>query len=419
MPDCCAAKGTMVSYDRALSLLLAEARPRSPVQMPLGAAVGHVLAWTMRAPISVPSFDNSAMDGFAFSAASVAAATADHPVHLPVSGASIAGDAADLPHLYPGTAVKIMTGAPLPEGADTVLPVEMASWDESALTFQAPWPAHQHVRRTGQDVGAGDRLMPTGTRLSAAHVPLLSAVGLGRVPVYPNPRACWISTGQEICDDFGSALPSGHIYNATRLFGERHLPELGVDLAGEMTVRDTPQDFSAALEAALEAGPDIILSTGGVSAGQYDFVRPVLEDFGAHIVFHKVRIKPAKPVLFAILPDGRYFFGLPGNPISTALALRAFVYPFVRALTGEDTEPVYRARLGAACAGQAQKTSFLMASLVVGETGMLEIIPQASQQSFQTRPFAASNAWIVLPEGTGDLPVGSLVDWLPLRPGLV
>jgi len=419
MPDCCHVNRNMIGYDHALDILLGEARSLPFVNVSPSDAVGKVLARFLAAPMSVPSFDNSAMDGFAFNAEAVAGATDETPIVLHVAGASIAGDSAELSHLHPGTAVKIMTGAPLPEGADTVLPVEAASWDHEELTFTAPYPAFQHVRRVGQDIEAGKPLLAAGTRLTSAHIPLLSAVGLGRVPVYQAPSAFWISTGQEITDNFDTPLLPGHIYNATRHYGEKHLPELGMEIKGAMTVRDTPQDFAAALEKALDHGPDIILSTGGISAGQYDFVRPVLEDMGADIIFHKARIKPAKPVLFAVLPDGRYFFGLPGNPISTALALRIFVYPFVRALTGDMPEAPRKARLAADCKGPADKTAFLMGTVSVDDDGMVSATPDTCQQSFQTRPFAASNAWLILPEGTDCLPAGTLVDWLPIRPGVL
>tara|TARA_B100001939_G_scaffold250728_1_gene217678 strand:- start:17805 stop:19073 length:1269 start_codon:yes stop_codon:yes gene_type:complete len=406
---------TMQSYDDSLARICAEAAPRPPVSRPLFESVGLVLAEDLTAPLSVPSFDNSAMDGFAFSAAAVATATPDRPIRLTVAGASIAG-AEPPPPLQKGTAVKIMTGAPLPKGADTILPVEAAGWDHETLIFDRPYPAGRHVRREGEDIMAGAPLLAAGTRIAPQHLPLLCAAGQARLPVSPAPRVVWISTGQEISDDFNAPLAAGQIYNATRLYGQVMASDIGMKIIGSVTVRDTPEDFADALHQALESDPDLILSTGGVSAGQYDFVRPVLERIGADIILHKARIKPAKPVLFARLQQGSFFFGLPGNPISTALALRIFVAPFIRRFTGRAPEMMRKARLAGAVETADDKTVFLMGTVAPDITGALIATAQTGQHSFRTASFAAGNAWIIVPEGTGRLEAGAEVIWLPFHP---
>jgi len=393
-----------------------ETRSLAPKILPLSNAIGHILADDLVAPISLPSFDNSAMDGFAFSAGDVGSAGTDAPVHLPIMGASIAGVGSSLNRVAPGQATKIMTGAPMPEGTDTVLPVEAASWAAETLTFRAPYEAGKHVRRVGQDVRQDSVILKAGTKLTSQHLPLLSALGLGKVLVTPKPTVAWISTGQEICDDFNKPLSPGQIYNATRLYGEAMAHDMGFELKSATTVLDTPEDFAAALDQALAAGPQVILSTGGVSAGQYDFVKPVLKEAGGNIIFHKARIKPAKPVLFAILPNGSAFFGLPGNPISTALALRAFVYPFLRGLAGQSPEPMRVGRLTRDVTVDPAKTVFLMGRLRLSDSGLLLATPHAKQQSFQTRPFAASNAWLMVPEGVSELYAGDQIHCLPFSP---
>lgn len=403
----------MQSYKDSLDAICRAASLSAPRPLPLSEACGHVLAQNVRAPIAVPSFENSAMDGFAFASADVATATPRSPVCLTVVGASIAGDTAGLSRLEPGRAAKIMTGAPMPDGTDTVMPVETASWEHESLTFTAPYPKGRHVRLVGQDITAGDLLLKAGTRLSAAHLPMLCATGAAQVLVHKRPRACWISTGQEISDDFTKPLAPGHIYNATALYGRSVCEGMGIDFANATTVRDTPQDFAGALESALESDAAIILSTGGVSAGQYDFVKPVLEDFGARIHVHRVRIKPAKPVLFATLPGGKYFFGLPGNPISTALALRAFVEPFARVLSGLAPAQPLKARLTGEVCGTPGKTAFLMGQLACDETGRLRAKADERQQSFQTAPFGRSNTWLVIPEEVEAIAAGELVDCIP------
>lgn len=393
-----------------------ETRPLAPKTVPLPKAIGQVLAKDLTAPISVPTFDNSAMDGFAFRADDVDSANPETPVSLPIVGASIAGDIASMPMIEAGQATKIMTGAPMPKGTDTVLPVEAASWDADTLTFHAPYDTGKHVRRIGQDVSEGTLVLKAGTKLTHQHLPLLSALGTGKVPIIPKPTVAWISTGQEICDDFAIPLPPGKIYNATRLYGEAMARDMGFVLDSATTVRDTPQDFAAALDQALEARPQIILSTGGVSAGQYDFVKPVLKEAGANIIFHKARIKPGKPVLFAVLPNGSAYFGLPGNPISTALALRVFVYPYILGLTGQPAEPMRVGRLTRDVKVDPGKTVFLMGRLRLNDRGRMLATPHPKQQSFQTRPFAASNAWLMVPEGISELYAGDQIHCLPFSP---
>lgn len=421
MPDeisICDEPLTMASYDTAIGHILNEVPQPRISEASISGAVGFVLAEDLYAPISVPSFDNSAMDGFAFAAESVENASSGRPAVLPIVGASIAGDTAGLSHLQKGFAAKIMTGAPLPEGADTVLPVERASWDHEKLTFYDPYPIGKHVRRVGQDVKAGMKVLAVGTRIASPHVPLLCALGLSTIKIYEQPRVSWISTGQEISDEFDQPLEPGHIYNATGLYGKTFLRDINLGLEKTVTVRDTPQDFAGALEDALAGPAQVILSTGGVSAGQYDFVRPVLEDFGAEIILHKVRIKPGKPILFAKLPGGKFFFGLPGNPISTALGLRIFVYPFIRALTGLPAEKVRTAYVTAEYRTSADRTVFSMASVSVNSDGRLQAVPQHMQQSFQTLPFSQSNAWLISPEGMATHAKGDIVAWIPVQPAM-
>lgn len=408
---------SMESYENSLARILTEAAPTTIEYCSIDTAVGRVLAEDLIAPLSVPSFDNSAMDGFAFSSRSTEGSSSARPVSMPVVGASIAGDTAGVSHLQPGFAAKIMTGAPMPEGADTVLPVEYASWQHESLTFYDPYPAGKHVRRVGEDTESGTSILIKGTCLQAQNVPLLCALGFAKVPVWQKPSAAWISTGQEITDDFEQPLQPGHIYNATGLYGRTIANRLGLDLKSTITVRDTPQDFSAALNTAIDAGNKIILSTGGVSAGEFDFVRPALEDAGAEIIVHKARIKPGKPVLFAKLPNDAFFFGLPGNPLSTALALRAFVYPFVRALTGQVVENPNTATLTKSCKATADKTVFLLGAVKVDKKGSLLVTASDRQQSFHTASFAESNCWLISPEGRDVLSQGSAVKWLPITPG--
>lgn len=416
--DCCSGAG-LRHYTDCLEDMFKETEALPAVSKTLAQAIGLAMAEDVTAPLSLPGFDNSAMDGFAFASGNTIGATMDQPAHLQVTGSSVAGNTGIPQQLHAGQAAKIMTGAPLPRGADTVLPVEAASWGSKTLTFFAPYPKEKHVRRVGQDVQEGSIVLRAGTVLQCQHIPLLSALGIDSVPVRPLPSAVWISTGQELVDNFKEPLASGQIYNATRMLAEAGANAFGFTLNHAATVNDTFEDFSAELKKAVSAAPTIILSTGGVSVGQFDFVRPVLEDFGAKIIFHKASIKPAKPVLFAVLPNGTYFFGLPGNPISTALALRLFVYPFARGLAGQQPEAFQTARLTRDVETDMGKTVFLMGHMKCDDTGMAVVTPHKKQQSFQSQPFSECNAWLMVPEGVSALKAGEQIQWCPFTPSAV
>lgn len=404
----------MQSYDESLQTISRYRLELTTGMVSISRAIGHITSEPLYAPISVPSFDNSAMDGFAFEAKTTADASDTNPIHVSVSGSSIAGDNAKTAYVPKGQATKIMTGAPLPTGADTILPVEAASWDHKELVFDRPYPQHRHVRKEGEDFEKSNILLASGTKIGPRHIPLLCTAGLNQVPIYQKPKANWISTGQEISDDFDQPLAPGQIYNATQIYGQVIAQDMGLDLQESVTVQDTAMDFGVALEQSIATQTDIILSTGGVSAGQYDFVKPVLLDLGAEIILHKARIKPGKPVLFARLPNGAFFFGLPGNPISTALALRAFVYPLVRQSLILTSQIFTSARLTTSIEKRPTRTVFLMGNITSCSNGQNMVSVHTSQQSFQTKPFAESNCWVVIPEGDGVIEKGQTVHCLPL-----
>jgi len=402
------------SYENSLAYLLAKAGRLKPTRLPLIQSIGHALAQDIKAAINVPSFDNSAMDGFAFCSDDVASACTKDPVSLSVKGASIAGQVEPVTKSRHGHAIKIMTGAPLPPGTDTILPVEAASWEAETLTFTEPYPANKHVRKVGEDMKVGTQLLKQGQIIQTHHLPVLSAAGVGSIPVFPRVKAVWISTGQELIDDLEMPLSRGQIYNATRLYGIAQMEKFGVDIINAVTVKDTFLDFRTALNAARQLRPDLILTTGGVSAGQYDFVRPVLEHEDAEIHLHKVRIKPGKPVLFATLPEGTAVFGLPGNPVSTALGMKIFVIPYVRTMQGLPPEKPVSAKLTKDCKGASGRTTFLMGQLDMSADGQLKVTPLTGQHSFQTATYAKANCWVRVPEGDGSIiPENSLLATLP------
>lgn len=401
----------MIGYDEALAVILREAarlevRRCSPEQ-----ALGHVLAEPVTSDEHLPPFDNSAMDGFALH---VGGATLRTGTEFDVAGAQAAGDArVEAAH----GAWEIMTGARLPEGLDAVVPVEQVEvLDRDAdgrplrIRLSAEVEAGQHVRLRGEDVMRGRQVVEAGTRIEARHLMVMAALGVQAVSVARRPRIAIITTGRELVDDPAQPLESGEIRNSNGPFLAARAIEAGADVVFRETVSDEPSTFLVALEHALGAGADVVLSTGAVSMGRYDFVPDTLRGIGATIHFHKVRIRPGKPLLFARLAGGQLYFGLPGNPVSSAVGLRFFVEPALRALTGMTPERPIRVPLAAAYRKRAALRFHLKGRLEVDGTGRLQARVLPGQESFRILPLLAANAWIVVPEDAPPPEAGDLVD---------
>ncbi|WP_308910291.1 molybdopterin molybdotransferase MoeA [Pseudokordiimonas caeni] len=402
----------MLSYPDALALVLDHAAPATPVERPLREAVGCVLAGDLHAKAASPSFDNSAMDGYAIRSVDTVGASAEKPARLTISRTFAAGDAGTNVALSAGEAAGIMTGAPVPPGAVSIIPVEMTQQDGDTVLISAPYPAERNIRRKGSDFAVGDLLLAGGTLITSAAIPLLAASGHERFRVRPRPCVWWISTGRELVDEPGRQLLPGQIYNSSGPYGETALRAAGCDCLGRTTVGDDGESFRRALDTALESPADVIVSTGAVSVGTYDFVRAEIEAMGAEILLHRARVKPGKPILFAKLRDGRHFFGLPGNPVSTAMGLRMFAVPFLRALAGLPTEAPVKARLSDEVSATKGLTVFLKAGLFEDD-GRLVVTPFDGQESYKLHSMALMNAWIVHPEGVESLKGGEMVNCYP------
>lgn len=401
----------MIGYDEALAVILREAVRLEPRRCSPEQALGHVLAEPVASEEHLPPFDNSAMDGFALH---VGGATLRTGTEFDVAGAQAAGD--DRVEAAHG-AWEIMTGARIPEGLDAVVPVEQvevlgfdADGRPLRIRLSAEVEAGQHVRLRGEDVRRGTQVVEAGTRIEAQHLMVMAALGVQTVSVARRPRIAIIATGRELVDDPAQPLQSGEIRNSNGPFLAARAIEAGADVVFRETVSDEPPAFLVALEHALDAGADVVLSTGAVSMGRYDFVPDTLRGIGATIHFHKVRIRPGKPLLFARLAGGQLYFGLPGNPVSSAVGMRFFVEPALRALTGMTPERPIRVPLAAKYRKRAALRFHLKGRLEVDGTGRLQARVLPGQESFRILPLLAANAWIVVPEDAPSPEAGDLVD---------
>jgi molybdopterin molybdotransferase len=324
----------LLSVDEALARLLAAARPVSDTEsVPTLAATGRVLAQAQTSTLNVPPLDNTAMDGYAVRSADCASGE----VRLRVSQRIPAGTIGK--PLEPGTVARIFTGAPIPPGADAVVPQEQTALDGDRVVIKhAPHPG-EWIRRAGEDIHAGSTILPAGTRLRAQEAGLAASVGIARLPVYRKVRAALFSTGNELVMP-GEPLPPGAIYNSSRFTLTGLLRMLGCEVEDLGIVPDTLDATRAALRKAA-ATSDLIVTSGGVSVGDEDHVRPAAEAEG-RLDLWRIAMKPGRPLAFGGVRRDRLgnergeadFIGLPGNPVSSFVTFVLFVRPFVLRLQG-------------------------------------------------------------------------------------
>ncbi|MFT4247489.1 MAG: molybdopterin molybdotransferase MoeA [Pseudomonas sp.] len=400
----------MIDYEQAIAIIL-DAAPVLPAEDVVLADVhGRVLARTLHSPAWLPPFDNAAMDGFALACGGTGLAAATEAT---VHGSQAAG----APRRHGAAGVwEIMTGARMPDGLDTVVPVEqvevLACHDgrPGAIRLVASVRPGQHVRLRGEDVAAGDLVIAAGQRLLAPQTMLLHALGVSRVAVRRRPRVAVISTGHELVDDPERPLQSGQIRDSNRPFLCAKARQAGAEVVWHGCVDDDPAAYQRALEQALAQAPDLLISSGAVSAGRYDFVPDALRARGAEIGFQQVAIRPGKPLLFARMKEGPLYFGLPGNPVSSAVGQRFFVEPALRAMLGLPRERALRVPLQAALRKPEHLRFHARAVVACDAQGALSAALLPRQEPFRLMPLLAANAWVVAEAGAAELAAGQTVD---------
>lgn len=342
----------MVPYREAVRAILGAFGPLEPREVPLAEAAGLVLAERVVTSADVPGFDNSAMDGYAVFAE-------DTPGVLRLVDELPAGTTPRIT-VRRGTAATIMTGAPLPPGADAVVPWEDTDRGTPEVEVKIRTTPGKHVRPRGEDLRAGDEVVADGTVLRPVHIGVLASIGRTAVRARPRPRVAILSTGDEVVRP-GEPLPEGKVYDANRALLAAMCAEAGARVVADDLLGDDPGAIRAWL-ARVAGGADLIVGSGGASVGEHDWMRAVLEDEGA-LELWRVAIKPGKPVAFGRI-GGTPVLGLPGNPGSAFVGAHVFACPAIRALAGRDPAPrAVRARLGAGVNGSPSRTLFCRVTL--------------------------------------------------------
>ncbi|MER5383979.1 gephyrin-like molybdotransferase Glp [Streptomyces sp. NPDC002688] len=420
------------SVDDHLEDILTTVRPLEPIELQLLDAQGCVLVEDVTVPVSLPPFDNSSMDGYAVRVADVAGASEEYPAVLTVVGDVAAGQA-EQPYVGPGQAARIMTGAPLPPGAEAVVPVE---WTDGGLGegpvsgmrahsaspegsfgqvhVHRPAEARAHVRATGSDVKAGDRALEAGTVLGPPQIGLLAAIGRGTVRVHPRPRVVVLSTGSELVQP-DEQLGTGQIYDSNSFALCAAARDAGAIAYRVGAVADDAETLRSTIEDQLVRA-DLLVTTGGVSVGAYDVVKEALssvadeDEAGSGIDFRKLAMQPGKPQGFgSIGPDHTPLLALPGNPVSSYVSFELFVRPAIRTLMGlkDVHRPTTRATLSTdkALTSPEGRRQFLRGTYADGA-----VTPVGGAGSHLVAALAHADALIVVPEDDTSVEPGAEVE---------
>ncbi|MGI8887042.1 MAG: molybdopterin molybdotransferase MoeA [Gaiellaceae bacterium] len=396
MPD-------LLSLEEALACILERSKPLSSEIVPLERVVGRVVAEPALARADLPPFPSSAMDGFAVRGV-------ETPGTLPIALRVAAGSPSS-GRLEWGSAAAIATGGSVPEGADTIVPVEQVVEENGHVRIAEPARADAHIRPRGGDVREGEVVLPAGVRIGPAQIGALAAAGVAEVRCFRRPRVSVLATGSELRAP-GETLAPGQIFESNRATIAAVLDASGAEVDLLPVVRDDESAHRDALERALAA--DVLVSSGGVSMGPHDLVRRVAGELGVEEIFWGVAVKPGKPLSFGIRED-TLAFGLPGNPVSALVGALVFVRPALLALQGlSDPRPRFQVgRIEIAVRRNEHRDEFIRARLAVDERGVV-LEPVTGQESHMIVRAAAADALLHVPRGAGEIATGDPVRYLDL-----
>jgi molybdopterin molybdotransferase len=405
----------MIPVEEAAALIVADLRRTSVETVALRDAMGRVLAEDVVSDVALPPWDNSSMDGYAVRGDDVIGASAESPVRLPVGGTIAAGAGAP-PALAAGTAMRIMTGAPVPPGADTVIRVEDTDHGTEVVEIRGARDLRRNIRLRGEDVQPGARVLPAGTKLGAAQLAVLASVGRAHPHVHRLPLVAIVTTGDELVDvDRFDEVRAGRRIVSSNSYSLRS----AVVAAGGVPVDQgiVGDDLDRLVEVLRDASSscDLVITSGGVSVGAFDYTRSAIRALGGEPIIRRVTMRPGAPLGFGWIGSTPWI-GLPGNPVSALVTFELFARPAIRLLRGETKLfplpiPV---RVEDDVALAAPLTHFLRVVIGIGDDGVLEARLTGAQGSGVMTTTAAANALLVVPAGTTAVTRGSMLRAIPL-----
>lgn len=404
---------SLTSYNDALNLIAESIPPTQPVQVHWQESLWQTLAQDVHAREAVPKFDNSAVDGFAVQAEDLEAANSELPVALQLLEAIYAGKPVPQKNVGTGSTTKIMTGAPLPTGANAVVMVEQTRQEGDRVLFTQTTAKGQNIRKAGEEIKQGQIILFSGDPVHSAELGLLAQQGIDNTQVRRNPTVAILATGDELVDP-GDPCEGGQIRNANTytLMGELqqiHCPVLNLGIG-----RDNPDELRKLLKQGIEEA-DILITSGGVSAGEKDYLPALLSELGMKTIFHKVSVKPGKPLLFGKTDDCA-IFGLPGNMVSSMVSFHLFVKPAIRLHCGRDLwrNPCHYARMGQPIKNPGGRTNFVRCRLSHTPTGLPIALPTGQQGSGMLTSMRNVDGFAVLPSDKTDIAEFDVVEFIPL-----
>jgi len=396
----------MISYDDAVTMILDNVQTLLPVTRPISQALGLILAEPVLSKFDLPPADNSAMDGYAFNFNGLPEDQTLRQIAFVAAGDFFSGSVAA------AETVKIMTGAPVPEGCDTVVPIEDVTVDGERIILQRPQKRGSHVRYQGEEIAQGEVALPAGALINSGAIGQLASSGIEEISVIPPVRVAILSTGDELVE-LGETPIDGKIVNSNSHLLAARVREAGCEPIMLGIALDNPQSMEEKLRQGLEA--DLLITSGGVSVGDRDYVQEILQLLGFEKKFWQVAIKPGKPVLFGLI-DKQPILGLPGNPSSSGATFDLFVRPALKKMMGLEAprDSLLKARLTAPVKGGHKRQNFLWGE-VVTVNGELTFSPSLRQASGQNRCMQRGGALLPMPIGGPDLEADKEVKIILLR----
>ena len=407
----------MISYQEALDIIRQHVSLLPIKEYCLDQSLGHTVAKDIISHECVPSADNSAMDGYAVRYCDIQNASIENPISLTIAGSSMAGDAY-LESDLPCSAWSVMTGALVPPYYDAVIRLEDVVAKEQTIIITSPVSQGNNIRPRGSDIATGTTLLPQGSSITLERLMPLHAAGIKKAYLYTKPSCALITTGKEIISSQEDEAMPWQVRNSNLPYLLAQLNREHIPYQKPLALHDEPQLFIKHMQLLLTSkkSPNVIVSTGAVSRGKTDFIAACLEELGATILFHGVKIRPGKPILLAQLPNGALYFGLPGNPIATAAGWQFFIRPALKMMQGVDLDQPLTAILSTDFAKKTGFRFFYRGTMQANSSGALEVARVVGQESYKTSSMLKANCWIVAPESQNEYTAGETIHIYPFYP---